>query len=126
VDFLGEVIAAVKSGVSLKRLFSRLLVPTPETFWRPPWGRAVFFRPYTLMVTTRNRNSNMDEGRMTDDQADTREMIRAMQQKMDEMQRNYEVQMQILREENAALRRKEDGIPSTPTVPDPLRLSRVQ
>jgi len=31
VDFLGEVIAAVKSGVSLKRLFSRLLVPTPET-----------------------------------------------------------------------------------------------
>ena len=43
---------------------------------------------------------------------------------MDEMQRNYEVQMQILRE-NTALRRKEEGIPSTPTVPDPLRLSRV-
>jgi len=34
---------------------------------------------------------------MADDQADTREMIRAMQQRMDEMQRNYEVQMQILR-----------------------------
>jgi len=63
---------------------------------------------------------------MADDQADTREMIRAMQQRMDEMQRNYEVQMQILREENAILRRKEEGIPSTPTVPDPLRLSRVQ
>ncbi|XP_027905887.1 uncharacterized protein LOC114165469 [Vigna unguiculata] len=45
---------------------------------------------------------------------------------MDEMQRNYEVQMQILREENAAVCRKEEGIPSTPTVPDPLRLSRVQ
>jgi len=42
------------------------------------------------------------------------------------MQRNYEVQMQILREENAILRRKEEGIPSTPTVPDPLRLSPVQ
>jgi len=78
------------------------------------------------MVTTRNRNSNVDGGRMADDQADTREMIRAMQQRMDEMQRNYEVQMQILREENAILRRKEEGIPSTPTVPDPLRLSRVQ
>ena len=63
---------------------------------------------------------------MADDQANTREMIRAMQQRMDEMQRNYEVQMQILREENAALRRKEEGIPSTPTVLDPLRLSRVQ
>ena len=63
---------------------------------------------------------------MADDQADTREMIRAMQQRMDEMQRNYEVQMQILREENAALRWKEEGILSTPTVPDPLRLSRVQ
>jgi len=46
------------------------------------------------MVTTRNRNSNMDGGRMADDQADTREMIRAMQQRMDEMQRNYEVQVQ--------------------------------
>jgi len=34
--------------------------------------------------------------------------------------------MQVLREENAALRRKEEGIPSTPTVPDPLRLSWVQ
>jgi len=34
--------------------------------------------------------------------------------------------MQILREENATLRWKEEGIPSTPTVPDPLRLSRVQ
>jgi len=57
-----------------------------------------------------------------------------MQQRMDEMQRNYEAQMQrnyeaqmqILREENAILRHKEDGIPSTPTVPDPLRLSREQ
>jgi len=78
------------------------------------------------MVTTRNRNSNMDRGRMVDDQADTREMIRAMQQRMDEMQRKHEVQMHILREENAALRRKEDGMSSTPTVPDPLRLSRVQ
>jgi len=83
-------------------------------------------KQYTLMVTTRNRNSNMDGGRVTDDQADTREMIRAMQKTMEKMQRNYEVQMQILREENAALRRKEEGIPSTPTVPDPLRLSRVQ
>jgi len=45
---------------------------------------------------------------------------------MDEMQRNYEAQMQILREENAILRQKEDGIPSTPTVPDPNRLSRAQ
>jgi len=45
---------------------------------------------------------------------------------MDEIQRNYEVQMQILREENATLRRKEEGIPSIPTVPDPLRLSQVQ
>jgi len=78
------------------------------------------------MVTTRNRNSNMDGGRTADDQADTWEMIRAMQQRMDEMQRNYEVQMQILREENAALRRKEEGISSTPTVPDPLGLSRVR
>jgi len=41
------------------------------------------------MVTTRNRNSNVDGGRMADDQADTREMITAMQQRMDEMQRNY-------------------------------------
>jgi len=31
VDFLGEVAVAVKSGVSLKRFFSRLLVPTPKT-----------------------------------------------------------------------------------------------
>jgi len=58
---------------------------------------------------------------MADDQADTREMIWAMQQRMDEMQRNYEVQIQVLREENAALRRKEEAIPSTPTMPDPLR-----
>jgi len=78
------------------------------------------------MVTTRNRNSNMDGGRLADDQADAREMIRVMQQRLDEMQRNYEAQMQILREENAILRQKEDGIPSTPTVPDPNRLSRVQ
>jgi len=63
---------------------------------------------------------------MVDDQAYTREMIRAMQQRMDEMQRNYEVHMHILREENAILRRKEDEISSTPTVPDPLRLSRAQ
>jgi len=63
---------------------------------------------------------------MADDQADTREMIRMMQQRMDEMQRNYEAQMQILREENAILRQKEEGIPSTPTVPDPNRLSRAQ
>ena len=70
---------AVGSGVSLKRFFSRLLVPIPETFWHPPWGRAVFFRQYTLIVTTRNRNSNVEGGRMADDQADTREMIRAMQ-----------------------------------------------
>jgi len=106
--------------------FSRCLVPTPETFWRPPWGRAVAYRPYTLMVTTRNRTSNADGGRMADDQADTREMIRAMQQRMDEMQGNYEAQMQVLREENAALRRKDEAIPSTPTIPDSLRLSRVQ
>ncbi|XP_027911682.1 uncharacterized protein LOC114170403 [Vigna unguiculata] len=68
----------------------------------------------------------MDGGRLADDQADTREMIRLMQQRMDEMQRNYEAQMQILREENVILRRKEEGVPSTPTVPDPNRLSRVQ
>jgi len=42
------------------------------------------------------------------------------------MQRNYEVQMQVLREENAALQRKEEAIPLTPTMPDPLRLSRAQ
>jgi len=63
---------------------------------------------------------------MADEQANTREMIKMMQQRMDEMQRNYEVQMQVLREENAALWRKEEGIPSTPTVPDPLRLSWMQ
>jgi len=78
------------------------------------------------MVTTRNWTSNADGGRMADDQANTREMIRAMQQRMDEMQRNYEVQMQVLREENAALRRKDEAIPSTPTMPNSLRLSRVQ
>jgi len=31
VDFLGEVTVAEESGVSLKRFFSRLLTPTPET-----------------------------------------------------------------------------------------------
>ena len=107
-------------------VFSRCLVPTPETFWCPPWGRAVAYRPYTLMVTTRDRTSNADGGRMTDDQADTTEMIRAMQQRMDEMQRNYQAQMQVLRQENAALRQKDEAIPSTPTMLDSLRLSRVQ
>jgi len=34
--------------------------------------------------------------------------------------------MQVLREENAALQQKDEAIPSTPTMPDPLQLSRVQ
>jgi len=42
------------------------------------------------------------------------------------MQRNYEAQMQVLREENATIRRKDEAIPSTPTMPDSLRLSRAQ
>jgi len=58
---------------------------------------------------------------MADDQTDTREMIKALQQRLDEMQRNYEAQLRVLQEENVALKQKDDPIPSTPTVPDPPR-----
>jgi len=98
----------------------------PKQFGTHRGTRAVAYKPYTLMVTTRNRTSNADRGRMAEDQVDMREMIRAMQQLMDEMQRNYEAHMHALREENAALWQKDEAFPSTPTVPDPLRLSRVQ
>jgi len=53
-------------------------------------------------------------------------MIRSLQQRMDEMQRNYEAQLRLSQEENAALKQKDDHIPSTPTVPDPPRMSRAQ
>ena len=115
-----------KERVKLKRFVVGSWSLHPKHFDTHRGAEQSSIRPYTLMVTTRNRTSNVDGGRMVDDQADTREMIRAMQQRMDEMQRNYEVQMQVLREENAALRRKEEGIPSTPTVPDPLKLSQAQ
>jgi len=45
---------------------SRCLVPTPETFWCPLWGRVVMYKPYTLMVTTRNQTSNTNERGMAD------------------------------------------------------------
>jgi len=37
------------------------------------------------MVTTRNRTSNAYGGGMADDQVDTREMTRALQQRMNDM-----------------------------------------
>jgi len=40
---------------------------------------------------------------------------------------NYVAQLCVLQEENATLRQKDGNpIPSTPTIPDPTRLSRAQ
>jgi len=49
-------------------------------------GPSSYLEKKTLMVTTRNMMSNVEgRGETIDDQADTREMLRMLQQRMDEM-----------------------------------------